>query len=185
MRYVKNKTCAVCARERAKAFGMANAELVKAKQAAYYAANSKKFKEYAKEYHRTHPLTAEQRARRNARAREWCRENPDKVRAKNKKHKRNPEQTRRHNLQQLGTTPEEWAARYTELGGLCALCRSRKIVATDHCHSLGVFRDLLCNPCNTGLGKFKDDPALLRRAATYVESKGFARAQNATLAIVA
>jgi hypothetical protein len=69
--------------------------------------------------------------------------------------------------------------RYFEIlasqGGGCAICGgpSKGIgkFHVDHCHKTGVVRGLLCSECNLGLGKFKDDPGRLRRAASYLEIK--------------
>lgn len=55
----------------------------------------------------------------------------------------------------------------------CAICRETldmgKHTHIDHCHSTNKVRGVLCNLCNTGLGKFKDDPKLLNHAINYLE----------------
>jgi len=38
----------------------------------------------------------------------------------------------------------------------------------DHDHSTGQFRGYLCNCCNIGLGRFKDDPVLMGKAIDYL-----------------
>lgn len=59
--------------------------------------------------------------------------------------------------------------------GLCDLCGRPEAetrggrLCVDHDHASGAVRALLCHDCNTGLGKFQDDPELLRKAALYVE----------------
>jgi len=40
----------------------------------------------------------------------------------------------------------------------------------DHCHETGGFRGFLCSNCNTGLGAFKDDAAILMNAISYLEA---------------
>jgi hypothetical protein len=41
----------------------------------------------------------------------------------------------------------------------------------DHCHKTGKLRGLLCSGCNLGVGIFKDDPALLYAAISYLEKQ--------------
>jgi len=58
----------------------------------------------------------------------------------------------------------------------CAICDSDspgkatdKYFAVDHCHKTGSVRGLLCHPCNTALGSFKDNTQSLKRAIDYLE----------------
>lgn len=79
----------------------------------------------------------------------------------------------RHLKRQFGISLEEYNALVQSQGGLCALCGkacpSGRSLAVDHCHSTHEVRGLLCMNCNNGLGRFKDNPELLRRAAQYLE----------------
>jgi hypothetical protein len=73
-----------------------------------------------------------------------------------------------------GVDPEQALAALCEHDGLCALCGTnnpgtKKGWAVDHCHATGKVRGILCIGCNTGLGGFKDDPNLLRKAAEYLK----------------
>lgn len=57
--------------------------------------------------------------------------------------------------------------------GVCKICgqppKEDSRLHIDHCHKTDKIRGLLCNNCNLGLGKFKDSPDLLRKAALYLE----------------
>lgn len=39
----------------------------------------------------------------------------------------------------------------------------------DHCHETREFRGWLCMNCNSGLGRFYDDPDLLTKAISYIQ----------------
>ena len=57
----------------------------------------------------------------------------------------------------------------------CPICGKRTIagvtcnVVIDHNHHTGEIRGWICDSCNTGIGRFKDDVQLLKRAIKYVE----------------
>ncbi len=58
----------------------------------------------------------------------------------------------------------------------CAICSSDdpgtrvNRFSIDHCHKIGKVRGLLCNSCNNGLGRFKDNVGILARAIGYLEA---------------
>lgn len=57
------------------------------------------------------------------------------------------------------------------LGKPCAICGD-KATCIDHCHKTGKVRAALCKSCNVGIGYFRDNPALLRSSAEYLEAHG-------------
>lgn len=58
--------------------------------------------------------------------------------------------------------------------GRCKICDIEakdamwSVLVVDHCHATGKIRGLLCNSCNVGLGKFKDNPRLVEKALGYL-----------------
>lgn len=77
-----------------------------------------------------------------------------------------------------GISRSDYLAMFEAQKGLCAVCSQPetdtdknggvKALAVDHDHVTSKVRGLLCTACNTGLGKFKDDPALLQAAIAYL-----------------
>jgi hypothetical protein len=82
-----------------------------------------------------------------------------------------------------GITLVEYENLLVAQNGVCAICRQAETstdpklnrprrLAVDHCHTTGKIRGLLCLACNTAIGKLKDDPQLIERAAAYVRNEG-------------
>lgn len=56
--------------------------------------------------------------------------------------------------------------------GLCAICcEHMERPHVDHCHETGKVRAMLCDFCNKGIGMLRDDPAIVRKAAVYLERR--------------
>lgn len=73
-------------------------------------------------------------------------------------------------LYRYGLTEEAYDALMEKQDGGCAICGAEGDFSVDHCHDTKKVRGLLCRECNIGLGKFKDDPELLRKAISYLIS---------------
>lgn len=81
-------------------------------------------------------------------------------------------------ISRYGLTLPKMAALVAEQDNRCAICGQYetdrdasgnvKALAVDHDHATNRVRGLLCQHCNTGLGKFKDDPRLLAVAIAYL-----------------
>ena len=70
-----------------------------------------------------------------------------------------------HNL-----SANEQLAMIVERHGRCDICGTNASPPEiDHDHTTGKVRGVLCGIHNRGIGLFRDDPVLLRRAADYLE----------------
>ena len=113
-------------------------------------------------------LTKEEKKKRNCeRAKEWYRADPR--RAKNQ------------HLRKYGITIDQyeyWSQVYGFVCHLCGnKCPSKRSLAVDHSHESGLVRGLLCINCNKGLGNFKDNIDLLKKAIEYLEDAEWVRKQ--------
>lgn len=111
-----------------------------------------------KEYKRQYGQSDEGKAK----IKEWRKANAERVRAKEPQYKRKL---------RYGITPEMYAELWNAQNGRCYLpsC-GRPAEVVDHDHDTGEVRGLLCRQCNTALGMLRDNPALMRDAAAYIES---------------
>ena len=108
--------------------------------------------------------------------------NPDKYRSAARSYRKGRElelELKRHKL-----SIDQYNKMLKSQNNLCKICknpekeRTKSRLSIDHDHSCcpgrsscgKCIRGLLCSNCNNGLGRFKDNFELLRRAAEYVSS---------------
>jgi hypothetical protein len=102
---------------------------------------------------------------RNERKRSWERRNQE----------RHQQTVLRRRVKTLGLESEmDQILELLERQISCQICGSHpsgrtKRLHIDHNHTTGRFRGLLCGRCNLTIGKFNDNPSLLRAAANYLE----------------
>lgn len=87
-------------------------------------------------------------------AKAWREKNKEHCRARDRRRKGMPAPTRSEptHCESCGDLPD------------------RDTLCMDHNHLTGEFRGWLCHRCNSGIGLFNDEPARLRKAATYLET---------------
>ena len=94
-----------------------------------------------------------------------------KVKAKTLKYGRN-----RHLLLSYGITFRQKQKMKGVQEGKCMICRENLedgiYTHVDHNHETGEVRGILCSSCNLMIGLSKDNPDILREAASYIEGRG-------------
>lgn len=69
----------------------------------------------------------------------------------------------------LNSKKYKYFQKLKEEAGGCSLCGGKLNLVVDHCHSSRKIRGILCQNCNHGLGKFKDDTLLMEKAIEYLK----------------
>lgn len=73
-------------------------------------------------------------------------------------------------------TLAKWLSMLIQQNNCCKICGTTeprgKNWHTDHNHVTGKVRGILCGWCNTALGKFQENPLILKEAIKYLETEG-------------
>jgi len=93
----------------------------------------------------------------------------------NKKNPKYKEYQRAYTLKRMyGITIDAYNQMLESQGGKCLICqrvpKERYRLRVDHCHKTKTIRGLLCNSCNSGLGRFEDSVDRLKSALRYLEA---------------
>lgn len=76
-------------------------------------------------------------------------------------------------LRRYNVTKDQWEAQFAKQGSCCAICKRTSVGKggwhTDHDHSNGRFRGIVCLLCNRLLGAAKDNVITIKEAISYLE----------------
>lgn len=103
---------------------------------------------------------------------QWAKDNRQAANAHKKKWQdKNKDRVNGYRIKsQYGLTLDAYNLMYDEQAGKCKIClKMCEVLDIDHCHTSGEVRGLLCNHCNTALGRFKDSEAAIEAAIRYIE----------------
>lgn len=108
--------------------------------------------------------------------RQYREDNVDKLKTYRSRPDRKARQAalgRMETLRKYDLTEERYQRLYDSQQGQCPICKTKlqyrsRTTHIDHDHRTRQVRGLLCNNCNNGLGRFKDDPIRLLAAAKYL-----------------
>ena len=84
-------------------------------------------------------------------------------------------------MRTYGITIEDWESLFLAQGSCCGCCKGLDAGGafgawnTDHCHTTGIVRGILCHKCNTAIGKLGDTADGVRRALKYLCDEGAAQ----------
>lgn len=113
--------------------------------------NQEHHREYLKQWHENHPEYLKQ----------WRENHPNNVYFISIKHS-------------YGITREEWVNLYQSLDGKCAICgnpfKNQRDCHTDHNHTTGQIRQLLCSNCNKLIGRVYEDVSILASMINYLKA---------------
>lgn len=94
------------------------------------------------------------------------------------KAKHQESQRRWHLKKHYGLTQEMFDDMVLLQGGGCAICGTKQEdgnqktrMVVDHCHQTKKVRGILCDLCNTAIGKFHDDVSKLENAIRYLKNE--------------
>lgn len=94
-----------------------------------------------------------------------------------------PDDTRGYNLKRrFNISIDDYNHLFLKQKGRCAICKQAekikdkkgnvKWLSVDHNHATDEIRGLLCNACNTGIGKLGDSVVTLESAIKYLKERG-------------
>lgn len=74
---------------------------------------------------------------------------------------------------QYGISLDRYNRMFRDQNGNCAICEINQTnlksrLCVDHDHILGHVRGLICDSCNVGISRFRDNPKILQNAIEYL-----------------